>query len=346
MCMAEDDLRAALVARGAVIGEDRGIALPMGFGEPASEYRALRGDVGLLSLAHRALVVARGEDRATFLQGMLTNEVARLAPGSGCGALLLTIQGRVTADVRVAVCADAILLDVDARVRAPFVDALGKLLVADDVDFTESGDALLGVEGPRAGALLGIAAEPPPYAHVDVTVAGIDVRAVRASEIDGPGYVLHVPVAAAGRVWTALASAGAQPCGYEALEARRIEVGVPRVGCDMGPDVLALEVPVERWVSQSKGCYLGQEVVARGTARGHVNRRLCGVVLDGTLPARGSPLLSDGREAGVLTSVGYAFGLGTTAALAMVRREFWTPGTELACQGAPGGGRVAAFPLA
>src|SRR5262249_10132019 len=151
--------------------------------------------------------------------------------------------------------------------------------------------ALIGVDGPGAAAVLGApAAELVPWAHVDTTIAGVSVWVQRASEVRGPGFVLHLPAAQAATVWDALTAAGARPCGMDALEARRIEVGVPRIGVDMDGSTLALEVPVEDAISATKGCYLGQEVVARGTARGHVNRRLIGLTIDGPAPPPGAPL--------------------------------------------------------
>jgi folate-binding protein YgfZ len=338
-----------LASRGAVHVEDRGVLLPARFGDdPAAEYRAVRATAGLVDLGFRTLVRVTGSDRVAFLQGMLTNDVASLAPGHGCPALLLTIQGRVTADVRVLAADDGVLLDVDVRMRTELVEALEKLLVADDVELAApvSPVALVGVEGPDAERLVGVALAP--YAHAAVTLAGIPVRAQRASEVRGAGVVLHVPADAAPRVWDAIIAAGATPCGMEALEGRRIEVGVPRVGLDMDGSTLALEVPVDDAISASKGCYLGQEVVARGTARGHVNRRLTALRLDGPEPPRGSPLVRDGKDVGHLTSVGRAFGAGSLAALGFVRREHWAPGTELAVRHghAVTIARVAALPLA
>jgi folate-binding protein YgfZ len=177
-----------------------------------------------------------------------------------------------------------------------------------------------------------LALELAPYAHATIELSGIAVRVQRASEVRGPGFVVHAPAAAAGRVWDALLAAGAHPCGMEALEGRRIEVGVPRLGLDMDGSTLALEVPVEEALSATKGCYLGQEVVARGTARGHVNRRLAVLRIAGPTPPVGAPLVRDGKEVGRLTSVGYAFGLGEPAALGFVRREHWEAGTELRVQ--------------
>jgi folate-binding protein YgfZ len=349
--MSETALSAHLAARGAELVADRGVLLPRRFDDPAAEYAALREAAALLDLGFRTLVRVTGADRAAFLQGMLTNEVAALGPGAGCPALLLTIQGRVTADVRVAALADALLLDVDVRVRDALVAALEALIIADDVELgaPTAATVLVGLEGPAASALLGApVAGLAPFAHTELTVGGVTVRAMRASEVRGPGFVLYAPAEGVIRVWDALAAAGAVPAGMAALEGRRIETGVPRIGLDMDASTLALEVPVEEAVSATKGCYLGQEVVARGTARGHVNRRLVGLRLEGPEPPPGAPLVRDGKEVGRITSVAHAFGLGTLAALGFVRREQWEPGTELAVRHghAVTLARVAALPLA
>jgi folate-binding protein YgfZ len=346
--MIQTALHPHLAARGAVYADDRGVALPRHFGDPGAEYAALTRGSALVDLGYRTLVRATGADRVAFLQGMLTNDVGALAPGGGCPALLLTIQGRVTADVRVVALPDALLLEVDVRARDDFLAALEALLVADEVELAAVADsALIALDGPQAAALAGVA-PLPPYGHATVEIAGTTARAVRASEVRGAGVVLHVPAASAATVWEALRERGARPCGMEALEGRRVEVGVPRIGIDMGARTLALEVPVADALSATKGCYLGQEVVARGTARGHVNRRLVPLLLDGPAPASGAALVRDGKEVGHLTTVARAFGAGTLAALGFVRREHWEPGTELAVQGghAVTLARVAAWPLA
>ena len=123
---------------------------------------------------------------------------------------------------------------------------------------------------------------------------------------------------------------------------------MPRIGLDMGAKTLALEVPVEDALSITKGCYLGQEVVARGTARGHVNRRLVPLVLTGPAPGPDAVLVRDGKDVGTLTTIARAFGAGTLAALGFVRREHWEAGTELAVRGghAVTIARVASWPLA
>lgn len=325
--------------RGAVYADDRGVLLPRDFGDAAGEYRALRDGAVVIDLGFRSVVEAIGPDRIDFLQGMLTNDVASLAVGQGCGSLLLSIQGRVVADVRVAIAADRVGLDVDQRVRAAFVAALEKLIIADDVELGTAPLALIAVDGPATARIVPISATLAPFAWASATIGGVPVRCVRASDVRGDGVVLHVPIDAVATVWEALVSAGAQPCGMAALEARRIEVGVPRIGLDMDEHCLSLEVPVDDLISFRKGCYLGQEVVARGTARGHVNRKLVGLRLTGGTAERGAVLRHDGKDVGVLTSVAGAVALG------FVRREHWSDGTALDV-GSGGQATVAAWPLA
>jgi folate-binding protein YgfZ len=332
--MVETTLHAHLAARGAVHADDRGVLLPRHFGDAAGEYRALRDAVAVVDLGFRTVIRATGADRVTFLQGMLTNDVATIGPNEARAALLLTIQGRVTADVRVATAEEALLLDVDLRVRDATTAALEKLVIADDVELTPSAVAVLGLEGAGAAAF------------VADGVAG--ARILRGGELGTDSITLHVPVADAVAVWDGLVVRGARPAGMDALEGRRVELGIPRVGLDMGEKTLALELPVEAAISDRKGCYLGQEVIARGTARGHVNRKLVALRLDGPPPAPGSPLVRDGKLVGELSTVARAYGANVLAALGMVRRECWDAGTELAVRHghAVTIARVAAIPLA
>jgi folate-binding protein YgfZ len=306
--MIETALHTHLAAQGAVHADDRGMSLPRHFGDPEAEYRAVREGIAIYDLGFRTVVRATGADRVSFLQGMLTNDVARLEPGRNRPALLLTIQGRVTADVRIAADGDALVLDVDVRARDAMLAALDKLLIADDVELAVSDVALIGLTG-RIDALGPL---------------------LLGGELGAADAVVHSNPAEAPARWDELVGAGARPCGMDALEARRVELVIPRIGLDMDESTLALEVPVDYALSQTKGCYLGQEVVARGTARGHVNRKLVQLTLEGPEPPAGAMLVRDGKEVGRLTTVARSFERGGAAALGFVRRECWDPGTELA----------------
>src|SRR5262249_19339526 len=193
----------------------------------------------------RTVVRATGPDRVSFLQGMLSNDVSRLAAGEGCPALLLTVQGRVTADLRLAALADEMLLDCDLCVRDALVAALEALLIADDVELGAPAEplALIGVERPEAARVLAGVSALAPFAHTELAIAGTGVRVQRASEVRGDGFVLHVPAAQATAVWDALVTAGARPCGMEALEGRRGGGGRPPIRPRLGGEKPALPRP-------------------------------------------------------------------------------------------------------
>ena len=127
------------LAHGATLIDDRGIELPERFTTPVEEYQAVREKAGLIDLSFRAQVRMTGEDRVSFLQGMISNDVKVLRPGDGCAATLLTEQGRIVADLRVYTLDNAILLDVDARIKERMIEALARFIIADDVEMEDEG---------------------------------------------------------------------------------------------------------------------------------------------------------------------------------------------------------------
>jgi glycine cleavage system aminomethyltransferase T len=158
-----------------------------------AEYEALRTHAGVFALDDRVVVRATGADRVSFLQGMLTNDVATLRPGDGCAALLLTIQGRVVADVRVAAVDDALLLDVDRAACEGFIAALDRLIIADEVELAvDEHTRLLGVSGPATPDLVPGLAALAPFGHATARIGDVPVRVVHASAIGGEGAILHV----------------------------------------------------------------------------------------------------------------------------------------------------------
>src|SRR5262249_16278270 len=179
---------------------------------------------------------------------------------------------------------------------------------------------------------------------------GTDVRRVGGGGETGEAEVWLVSGIADGPgVWAAARQAGARPVGSRAHESLRIEAGTPYLGHDVDETVLLPEIPIERWVSYTKGCYIGQEVVVRVRDRGHVNRHLRGLVIDGdTVPAAGAPVVADGAEIGKVTSAAWSFGLKHPIALAYVRRQHAEPGTAVTVQASeltlPA--RVSALPFA
>lgn len=312
------------------------------YDDPAREYDALRDGAAVVDLAFRARVRVTGGERIDFLQGMLTNDVRRLQEGDGVPSLLLTEQGRIVADCVVLALADAVLLDARAVAAARATEALARYIVADDVELApDETTHAIGVLGPRAGAVLaalGVAAPPAAaYAHALYETEVGPVRAVRVPTPGPGGFVCLVPRAAAEAWWTVCTGAGAIPAGFAALDTLRIESGIPASGVDVGPETIALEAPFEAAISFGKGCYLGQEVVERVTARGHVNRKLVSLVIDGRdVPRIGDTLFAADKDVGRITSAAWSWRLDRPVALGYVRREHVAPGTTLAVHGEAG----------
>lgn len=336
---------AALQARGAVLAPFEGVEVVLHFGDVDREWRAAREGAALIPAGYRRALAVTGGDRVDFLQGMLTNDVKALAPGAGCDAALLNQTGKVVSDLRVYGEADRLLLDVMAWRAAALRQGLEKFIIADDVVLADAAEQpLLQFEGPLAGAVareaLGLSALPEqPFGHAAAAIEGRPLRVVQASEAGGDGVLVLGPAAALPRLLHIGVEAGGVPAGIAALDRLRIEAGVPWPGIDMDESTLLLETGRDAAVSFSKGCYLGQEVVERIAARGHVNRRLHGVVLDGaTLPARGTALLADGRPVGYVTSAVRSPLFARPIALAMIQIKHGTEGERL--QRADDGGTV------
>ena len=346
------DLERVLRARGAVLEPFHGVTLPVHFGDVGREWRAASGGAGAFVADFRSIVAAIGEDRVAFLQGMLSNDVKALAAGQGVYAAFLTQQGKVVADLRVYALADRLLLDVVAWRRAALQEALERYIVADDVELVPSQhEALLGLEGPLASAVAGEAlglSELPQvrYGHVRAVFEGAEVLVINTSELDRAGILVCGPPAAAAPLFDALVEAGAQPMGMLALDVLRVESGVPWAGVDMDDSTLIMETGRAAAISFTKGCYLGQEVVERIAARGHVNRQLVGVAFDGaTPPARTERLFVDGGEVGQVTSAVRSQALGRPIGLAMMNRKHAAPGGRVALDTGVGG-TVSALPFA
>ena len=193
------------------LSDDRGLELPNAFTNPQDEYAAVCEKAGLIDLSFRTQVKFTGEDRSDFLQGMLSNDVKALQPGDGCPATLLTEQGRIVADLRVYAEESAILLDLDARIKAKTIEALNRFIIADDVEIEDlsTHQVTIAVQGPAAAQVLaaaGLSSLPEQeLQHRDETLADVQVRVVRSNQTGKGGYEFHVPGDRVSVVWQALA---------------------------------------------------------------------------------------------------------------------------------------------
>jgi tRNA-modifying protein YgfZ len=311
-------------------------------------YAALRGGAGLVERTDTGRIVLTGADRRSYLQGLLTNDIEALTPGTGCYAAMLTAQGRMITDMRVLELGDAVQLDVPRALTQAVYDHLDRFVFSEDVKVADvtGGYAEIGLYGPAARDVLvraGTEGAAPDamYAVTRIQIAGADARLVRSDDFGVPGFGIIVASADAATVMAALASAGGVPAEESDLETVRIESGRPRFGADLDTDVIPLEAGLEaRAISRSKGCYVGQEVIVRVQDRGQgrVARRLVGLTLDpaAPIPERGAPIEGAGRGIGRVTSAAWSPSLARPIALGYVHRDFVEAGTQVLVGGSAG----------
>ncbi|MHB1844083.1 MAG: CAF17-like 4Fe-4S cluster assembly/insertion protein YgfZ, partial [Deltaproteobacteria bacterium] len=330
-------LRTLHLAAGATLGEVDGAERLLSYGEPARLALAARAGAGLVELSNRGRLAAVGPDRSSWLQGMVTADVGRLEPGQGCAATAVTAKGRLVAALRIFKRPDELWLDVDESRAGPLAEQLRHLLIMEDCELVDRSErsAMLGLHGPRALSLLRGLAEAlpsalPEHAQAEIAIAGQPAVAIGSRELGLDGIDLWLAPAACAPIWEALRQAGATPIGGDAAELLRLEAGRPRFGAELDEGTLPLEAGLERTISYDKGCYVGQEIIARATYRGHVNRKLVGLWLSGEAAApAGTKLALGDKEVGELRSSAVSPRFGRPIALGYARREALAPGTSL-----------------
>jgi folate-binding protein YgfZ len=322
--------------------------------EITEEYAAARRGVALFDRSALGKVTVTGRDRLSFLQGMLTNDVKALAPGQGAPAAFLDAHGKVMALLVVYAATDQVLIELPAQMTAKTLETLDHFLISEKAYFEAADEAfaILSLQGPGARATLeGLTGRPidlAPYAHVEVEIAGGPARVINRAEGPGPGFHCWIPAEHAEGARAAMQAAGAVPAGAATLEVLRLEAGQPWCPQDVDASVIFPETRLESFVSFTKGCYIGQETVARVKYRGHVNRALSGLVVEGDrVPEAGARVVVDGTDVGRVTSAARSIALGRPIALGYVRREHFEPGTAVTVVDAGGEqpARVSALPF-
>jgi tRNA-modifying protein YgfZ len=282
-------------------------------------YRAMTEGCAVIDRSERGKLALTGGEAKEFLQGQVTNDVEGLEPGSGCYAAFLTHKGKMLGDLRILDTGDELLLDCERVSLQELFNMIRRFKLGRDVELhkrtLESG--LMSLIGPEARRIAGAGDLPETeHAHHAARLGGAAVRLI-ATDL---GVDVLCEAADTEPVAAALIAAGAVPAGEEAAEVRRVETGRPRYGIDLDDRVIPQEAGLnERAVSFEKGCYVGQETVARLHFRGKPNRHLRGLRLSGAA-ATGTPLRLGEREVGTLGSVVESPRYGPIA-LAIVRRE-------------------------
>ena len=311
-------------------------------------YQTARRHAAFIDRSDRGRIVVSGRDRASYLQGLLTNDITALKPGEGCYNAYLTPQGRMIADLFVYELGDLMLLTLPREVKDTVLAKLDQFIFTEDVqlgDVTET-FAEIAVVGPEAAGVLagvldagsrGALAALPDHGNLRGHLGGRPAIVTRVVDTGVAGFGVYVEGPQAEALESKLKSAGAIELDAEMADTIRIEAGVPKFHRDMDEETIPLEAGIEsRAISLTKGCYVGQEVIIRVLHRGHgrVARKLVGIVLDGeSVPPRGAAVRAGDRDIGHVTSSVLSPALTRPIALAYLHRDFVAPGTTVSVDG-------------
>lgn len=324
---------------GARLEERDGCLVPASYGDVMTEYRVVReGGAGLIDLSSRGRIEIGGAEAVLFLNGLITNDVKALAQGSWMEAAFPNVQGRMLAHSRVLHEGNAFLFDTEVVTREQIIKTLGRFTLAGDFSVRDvtNETALLSIQGASASSIIGAvlgegAGKVERGALFNTDWKDERLRVIRATHTAEDGFDLFTSAGAAPSLWDALSQAGASPVGFDALEILRIEAGLPRYGVDIDETKVVLETGLDDAVSFTKGCYIGQEIIARIHFRGHVAKRLAGLMPDaeGEVLAGDKVRTAEGKEVGWITSATRSPRLHRRVALGYVKYDYLQPGTRL-----------------
>ena len=321
----------------------------------ASQYVALTRGCGVADVSDRTWIAVMGGDRVRFLHAFCTNDVKALSPGAGCEAFVTNHQGKTIGHVNLLCQPDRILVDGSPGQAAALIAHWDRFVISEDVQFQDCAavSAALLLSGPETTNIWRqiSAGESLPLGlleHRTVPLAGKPTLVCRLGWTGPDSYLLRVDRQDLGAVKNAIFTAGATACDSQAVDLARIEAGSLVFGQDVRDDYLPQEINRgAQAISFKKGCYLGQETVARIDALGHVNWQTAGVQwvdASAPVPAVGAELKVDDKVVGHVTSVAYSIRLGAPLAIARLKRLLATIGTRFSTQ--LGDMQVVSLPLA
>ena len=320
--------------------------VPAHYGDTLREYRAVREGVGIADLSHRGKLRVTGDDRVKWLQSVVSNDLLPLQPGQGRYSSLLTHKGKMLTYFRCYMQPESVILEDVGDIGDRTYSALRKFLLYGTkakMENCRENWGLLLVSGPKASAVVKAAfgtdvEDLKPVNFITAAIAGETTLIIRAEETGERDYEIMIPadgvVAAWERLMEAGASYGIAPVGFHARETLRLEAGIPKAGPDLNEEIVPPEANLqEKAFSLSKGCYPGQEVVARMDTYGSVRRHLVGLVVKGSaVPPKGAKLFSGDREVGWITSAALSPELRAPIAFGFPLRDFSAAGTALSIE--------------
>jgi folate-binding protein YgfZ len=324
----------------------------LAYADVNAEYDALRTSAIVVDRSHRGRIRFFGEKSGEALTGLVTNDVVAMVPGFGQYGAALSAKGRIVADLRIFAAAGSYLVDAAPRAWPAWLAMVKKYVNPRLSGYRDESHAIrnLGIFGPQARRIVAAIADInadalgalTPYAHLDMPVEGTPIVIARSPDIGVEGYDLFVPFEQFDRIWERAITEGAMPAGLDAWEIARVEAGRPEWGIDIDDTTIPQEANFDELdaISYTKGCYIGQEVVARVHFRGHVNRHLRGLrAASSEAPPTGAQLIDEtGNHVGDVRSSVASPRLGGIA-IGMVRREI-PPGAILTAKWEGGERRV------
>lgn len=306
---------------------------------PAADYSTVRdGGAGLIDLSARGRILVSGSEAVTFLNGLITNDMKTLAPNTWMPAAFPNVQGRLLAAVRVIRREDGFLIDTEAATRETVLRLVERYTLAGDFRVTDltSETAQLSVQGAKAKEIIaGLFGESLPdltrSSAATINLEGESITVIRATHTGEDGFDLFANASQKEHLFESFADAGAHTVSPDTLETLRIEAGIPRYGIDMDETNVVTETNLDDAVSFTKGCYVGQEIIVRVKHRGHVAKKLTGLVFETEVNLeRGAKILStDDKEIGRVTSVAFSPRLNRTIAMGYVKYDYLEPGTSV-----------------
>ena len=330
-------LYVAETAAGAGFHESHGFDLPQTYGDLLAEYRASREGAAVYDSSYMGKIRATGTDALDLLNRLSTNQVVSLQPGEGAPTVLTTDRGRILDLVAVTNLGDHVLVLTSPQAAGRVIEWIDKYTIADDVSLEDitSLTAMISVLGPKADSVLnGLTGVEPggfePFQSAPVKIANSEGYVIRRPMVNLQGFEVVVAGEDATSVWEAIVAAGAVPIGTAAYEVVRVEEGAPEYGSELSEDYNPLETGLWGSISFTKGCYIGQEVIARLDTYQKVQKHLVSLSFEPEAWVEaGVKLASDGKEVGQVTSVVKLPTTGELIGLGYVRKEASTVGSVI-----------------
>lgn len=302
-------------------------------------YSVVRdGGAGLIDLSSRGRILVSGSEAVVFLNGLVTNDMKSLAVNSWMPAAFANVQGRLLAVVRIIHREDGFLIDTEDATHDAVIKLIERFTLAGDFTVADmtSETAQLSIQGKKAHEIVAKifgkeAADLENQKARIVDCEGASVTLIRATHTAEDGFDLYLDRDHLPKLRDELTSAGSQPITDDTFETLRIEAGIPRYGIDMDETNVVTETNLDDAVSFTKGCYVGQEIIVRIKHRGHVAKKLTGIVLSGANAAPRNAKISsaDGKEVGRITSSTFSPKIERAIALAYLKYDFITPETAV-----------------